>query len=283
VVKRILLIDAGSAKAINRLLTSAGYEVATAADEESGLALAVGSNPDLVILAIRMPIDEGLSVAKHLRERAPAVPMMFVSASKEPRLREAATSLHVVGFVEKPYDPSELLPAVSQALQAASLSVTAESPLRKLPSPAQGIKTSTGDAPASGPSFAAPPPEAAAKKILILLVEDDRKIALALSVRLRHAGLEVMVAYDATTGLTAALKERPDLVLADIGLPGGSGLKLMERLRSLSRSLTPVVFVTASRKPGLREEAMALGASGFLEKPFEAEELIATIQQALGL
>ena len=272
-MKKILIIDTGVAHALTRLLTTEGHDVVTATDEESGLTLAVESNPDLVILTIRTPVEEGLSIAKRLQERAPAVPVLFVSASKEPQLREAATTLGAVGFVEKPYDPAELLPAVTQAL--------AESALRKLKSTAHGVKTGAGDSPKSGSGLTRPPSKIAGKKIL--LVEDDRKIAMALGVRLQHAGVEVLVAHDAPAGLATALKERPDLVLLDIGLPGGGGLKLIEQLHSMGRSMTPVIFLTASRRPGLQEEAMALGASGFLEKPFEAEELIAAIEHALGM
>ena len=271
-MRKILIIDAGIAHALTRLLTAEGHDVVTATDEEAGLTLAVEGNPDLVILTIRTPIEEGLSIAKRLHEQAPAVPVMFVSASKEPRLKEAVTTLGAVGFVERPYDPAELLPAVTHAL--------AESALRKLQPSAHGIKTGVGDSAVSGSDSVKPPSKIAGKRIL--LVEDDRKIAMALGVRLRHAGVEVSVAHDAPAGLATALKERPDLVLLDIGLPGGSGLKLIEQLHALGRSMTPVIFVTASRRPGLREEAMALGASGFLEKPFEAEELIAAIAQALG-
>ena len=272
-MRKILVIDTGIAHALTRLLTAEGHEIVTATDEESGLTLAAEGNPDLVILTIRTPVEEGLSIAKRLQERAPAVPVLFVSANKEPQLREAAMALGAVGFVEKPYDPAELLPAVTQAL--------AESALRKLQPAGHGVKTGVGNSPKSGSAAATRPSKITGKKIL--LVEDDRKIAMALGVRLRHAGVEVLVAYDAPAGLATALKERPDLVLLDIGLPGGSGLKLIEQLHSMGRGLTPVIFVTASRRPGLREEAMALGASGFLEKPFEAEELIAAIEHALGM
>jgi DNA-binding response OmpR family regulator len=115
----------------------------------------------------------------------------------------------------------------------------------------------------------------------ILIVEDDRKIAMALALRLRAAGQDVLSAYDALTGLNSAIKNRPDLVLLDIGLPAGSGLLVAEMIQTLAPKFTPIIFLTASRQPGLREKALALGAAGFLEKPFEADELMAAIQNAL--
>ena len=114
-----------------------------------------------------------------------------------------------------------------------------------------------------------------------MIVEDDRKIAMALTLRLRAGGEEVLLAYDAMTGLDSAIKNQPDLVLLDIGLPAGSGLVVAERIQIMLPKLTPIIFLTASRQPGLREKVMALGAAGFMEKPFEADELIAAIQNAL--
>ena len=104
---------------------------------------------------------------------------------------------------------------------------------------------------------------------------------MALTLRLRAGGEEVLLAYDAMTGLDSAIKNQPDLVLLDIGLPSGSGLVVAESIQKLACKHTPIMFLTASRQPGLRDKAMALGAAGFLEKPFEAGELMAAIQNAL--
>ena len=78
-----------------------------------------------------------------------------------------------------------------------------------------------------------------------------------------------------------ALKTLPDLVLLDIGLPCGNGLVVAERIQHLLPKYAPIIFLTASRQQGLRHKAMALGAVGFLEKPYEAAELMAAIQSAL--
>jgi two-component system response regulator AdeR len=116
----------------------------------------------------------------------------------------------------------------------------------------------------------------------ILIVEDDRNIAAALEVRLESEGYEVAVAGDAITGVNSALKFRPDLVLLDISLPAGSGFNVAEKLRRLRATITPFIFLTASKQPGLREKAKELGAAGFFEKPYEGEELLAAIRHAFG-
>lgn len=116
----------------------------------------------------------------------------------------------------------------------------------------------------------------------ILLVEDDEKIVKALTVRLKSQGYEVVPAFDAVMATAKAIEHHPDLILLDISMPGGNGFTVAERLHDSSITADiPIIFLTASKEPGLRERAKELGAVAFLEKPFEAQELIAVIQHAL--
>ncbi len=117
----------------------------------------------------------------------------------------------------------------------------------------------------------------------ILVVEDDKNIAMAMTVRLKSAGYEVKTAYDAMTGLMAARKEQPDLMLLDISMPAGGGFSIAERAQNLSDTVgTPVIFVTASSETGLRERAEELGAVAFLQKPVESDQLLRCVRSALG-
>lgn len=109
----------------------------------------------------------------------------------------------------------------------------------------------------------------------ILLVEDDRKLAMAMSIRLKASGFSYVVSGDAISAVSQAVREKPDLAIIDINLPGGDGFVVAERLLSLGEtSHVPFVFITASKQEGLRERARSLGALGFLEKPFDAMKLI---------
>lgn len=117
----------------------------------------------------------------------------------------------------------------------------------------------------------------------ILVVEDDRKIAKALSVRLRSLGYEVGFAYDANMALTHARDTSPDMVIIDINLPAGNGFQVAESLKQEPEtSNTPFMFITASRKAGLRGQAMKIGAKSYLEKPFLASDLVSSIEGAIG-
>ena len=116
----------------------------------------------------------------------------------------------------------------------------------------------------------------------ILIVEDDENIALALATRLKSAGYETLMAYDALAGVEAAIRTKPDLVLLDISMPAGSGFTVAERMQALMPTRTPFIFLTASKLPGLPEKARDLGASAFFQKPYKSEALLPAIQRALG-
>jgi DNA-binding response OmpR family regulator len=115
----------------------------------------------------------------------------------------------------------------------------------------------------------------------ILVIEDDPHIARALVVRLEASHYEVDVANDVTLGLNLLVRNQPDLVLLDILLPSGNGFTLIERARELAQPFPPIIVMTASKAPGLREKAGQLKAAAFFEKPFEAEVLLAAMRTAL--
>lgn len=116
----------------------------------------------------------------------------------------------------------------------------------------------------------------------VLMVEDDAKVSLALGIRLKSMGYEVHTAADAVSAVSQARKCSPDVILIDINLPGGDGFVVAQRLKTLVQtSATPVIFITASKKAGLKERARELGAVAFLEKPFTATEMADAIEMSL--
>ncbi len=118
----------------------------------------------------------------------------------------------------------------------------------------------------------------------ILIVEDDKKIALSLSVRLRAEGHTPVVAHDAIMAISVALRERPDLAILDISMPGGNGFQVADRIQSnVHLTGIPMVFITASRHQGIRERAEEAGASAFFEKPYDIVALLDCIRELLGI
>ena len=116
----------------------------------------------------------------------------------------------------------------------------------------------------------------------VLLIDDDNIFLLSIGVRLKAMGYTVCTAKDAASAITVVRKTSPDVIVLDVSLPAGDGFLVAERLQSLIASaVTPIIFVTASEKPGLRERAMKLGAVAFLSKPFDALKLADAIESAL--
>jgi two-component system sensor histidine kinase/response regulator len=116
----------------------------------------------------------------------------------------------------------------------------------------------------------------------VLLVDDDNIFLLTIGVRLKSMGYTVCTAKDAANAITVVRKTSPDVIVLDVSLPAGDGFLVAERLQNLvSSAATPIIFVTASEKPGLRERAMKLGAVAFLAKPFGATTLADAIESAL--
>jgi DNA-binding response OmpR family regulator len=115
----------------------------------------------------------------------------------------------------------------------------------------------------------------------ILVVDDDPNIITALTVRLQAARYEVLSAPDGFKGLKEAVTSPPNLILLDVCLPAVIGFAVAQRLQELGLERIPVIFITASKKKGLRAAAKCLGAAGYLEKPYEAQELLALIAQVL--
>ena len=117
----------------------------------------------------------------------------------------------------------------------------------------------------------------------ILVVEDDATLRLALQIRLKANDYAVFQAPDAVTCLTSAQRVRPDLILLDLGLPGGDGYVVMQRLKTnLNLSDIPIVVVSARDREANEDRSLVAGAEAFLQKPVENDLLLATIRQVLG-
>jgi len=117
----------------------------------------------------------------------------------------------------------------------------------------------------------------------VLIVDDDADMRRGLSARLKANHYDIVFGVDAISAVSVALKERPDLILLDIGLPGGDGFLVMQRLQNLAPLIGVPIIIVSAREPSTHEErAIAAGAQGYLQKPVDIEGLLSAMATALG-
>ncbi len=121
----------------------------------------------------------------------------------------------------------------------------------------------------------------AKKKILI--IDDDQDLRAALNIRLRANGYDTSFAADAMTAVAEARRFKPDLVLLDLGLPGGDGFVVMQRLSAIpALAVIPVIVLSARDKDSNENRAAMAGAVAYLQKPYDDQTLLVEVKSALG-
>lgn len=117
---------------------------------------------------------------------------------------------------------------------------------------------------------------------LILIVEDNEKNMKLVRDILQAKGYRTLEAGTAEDGVALARAHNPDLVLMDIQLPGMNGMQALKVLRAdPSTAAIPVVAITASVMTQDRQQIMDTGFDGFIEKPINLREFLATVQAAV--
>lgn len=116
----------------------------------------------------------------------------------------------------------------------------------------------------------------------ILVVDDDPDLVRALRLRLRANDYQIATASDGYTAIASAQKEKPDLIILDLGLPAGDGFVVLERLQNSDTLAGVPVIVLSARDPQSNEEkALKAGASAYFQKPADNDELLNSIRVSL--
>jgi DNA-binding response OmpR family regulator len=117
----------------------------------------------------------------------------------------------------------------------------------------------------------------------ILIIEDDADVRLGYSVLLKAHHYDTYFAADSLSAVSEGRKQQPDLIILDLGLPGGDGFIVLERFRGMANlAVVPVIVVSARDVRANKERALAAGARAFLQKPWNDDELLAIIARLLG-
>ena len=117
----------------------------------------------------------------------------------------------------------------------------------------------------------------------ILAVDDSASMRQMVAFTLKAAGHEVTEAEDGQAAFDIAQGKSFDAVVADVNMPRMDGITLIKSLRGLdSYKFTPLLMLTTEAGMDKKQEGKAAGATGWIVKPFEPDQLVATLQRVLG-
>ena len=116
----------------------------------------------------------------------------------------------------------------------------------------------------------------------ILIVDDEAELVKAVQIRLDQAGYEVLVAGDGREGFDVARREKPDLIILDLMLPGMDGYEVYGLLKADTRySKIPIIMFTARAQESDKKMGEEVGADAYITKPFDHQALLKKIKELL--
>ena len=117
----------------------------------------------------------------------------------------------------------------------------------------------------------------------ILAVDDSPSVRQMVKLTLSGAGYDIVEAGDGAEGLSKARASTLDMVVTDLNMPVMNGLGLIRELRKLPAYRgVPILFLTTESDPEMKQQAKAAGATGWITKPFQQDQLVAIVKKVLG-
>ncbi|MBI4471213.1 MAG: response regulator transcription factor, partial [Acidobacteria bacterium] len=226
------------------LLRAEGYQVSAASDAITAIIVAKQADPDLVILDLGLPGGDGFKVFDQLKAYKPSAPIpVIVLTARDPELNQQRAA--AAGAVAFLQKP----PDYEELLSTIRAHIgRVRSPLKK-----------------------------------ILIIEDDPDTQKGLATLLKAEGFLTNVVWYADAALPVVSRENPNIILLDLGLPGGGGFMVLERLKTHpTLNGIPVIVISASDPEVTKPKVLQAGAEAFFQKPADFEELLKAIRKALG-
>ncbi len=260
VFQRALIIDEDDAEieTLQHYLCELDITVQVCTQPEEILPFVLQTAPHVIFLNLLLAEALGWQVLTQLKlePRTQAIPVIVISKRDT---RAQGLSLGAAEFLAKPVSREQLQWVLSK--------VAFEWPAR--------VAQRTANLEAVHAPVGEPP--------RILLVEDSESNINTLFDYLMARQYRVQVARNGHDALQHAQKEKPDLILMDIRLPGENGLEIMRRIKRQEDWRTvPIIALTALAMPGDRERCFAAGANDYLSKPVSMRDLVEAIERQLG-
>jgi type II secretory ATPase GspE/PulE/Tfp pilus assembly ATPase PilB-like protein/CheY-like chemotaxis protein len=214
----------------------------------------------------RIAIHEVLAVTEEMRD-------LISSRAAEHVIKKAAKRAGMRTMYEDGIEKAaQGLTTLDEVLRVVSRDATdraADTPLPETPIAA---------APGGDPSD----PDPATVRLRVLVVEDSPTIVSVVKYFLELEGFDVLVAEDGLVGLEMALRERPDVIVSDVHMPGMGGVAMVKALRADARmSRVRIIMLTSETSVESETEGLAAGADDFISKPVEPRRLAARVKALL--
>jgi len=116
----------------------------------------------------------------------------------------------------------------------------------------------------------------------ILAVDDSATIRQMVAFALQGSGYEVLAAVDGADALKQIAARHMDMIITDLNMPGMDGIELIRQVRGLAAyKFVPILLLTTESAPEKKQEGKAAGATGWIVKPFDPPQLVATVQKVM--
>ncbi|MBI5583563.1 MAG: diguanylate cyclase, partial [Deltaproteobacteria bacterium] len=258
-------------KLLRGMLGSEEYEIIEAVDGQQAVELAAAAAPDLILMDIMLPLLDGFEATRRIKRdpRTARIPLIQITALDSPEDKIQGLESGADEFLNRPVNVHELIARVRSLLRLKRYQ-------DQIATRQQSRDLSPWSAEARGPA------EAQEAKPVILLVEDDEKDAFLLRSHLEGGAYRIEWERDGAAALERIHREKIDLLLLDVLLPGPDGFEICRRLKELSpfRDIQ-VVLITCLQDLESKIQGVELGADDYLMKPVNGRELIARINMLL--
>jgi FixJ family two-component response regulator len=241
--------DVSVRKGLERLIRSLGWKTETFASAQEFLDRPRTEWPSCLVLDLQLPGLSGLDLQKRMADAGLETPIVFLTGHGDVPASVQAMKAGAVEFLTKPVKEEELSKAIQEALE-------------------RDRRVREGH------------PELRDSGAIIAIVDDDSSAREGLGHLIRSVGLRAETFASAQEFLDRLRGERPSCLVLDLELPGLSGLDLQKRMAELELEI-PIVFVTGHANIPASVQAIKAGAVEFLTKPFEEQELLKAIREAI--
>ncbi len=274
---KILSVDDSKAvrKLLARMFRPFDCELCEAANGEEGLAVAAREMPDLIILDYNMPVMDGVSMLRRMRENTDLrrTPVIMLTAELSAENIAIVARLGVRDYVTKPFSEELLLAKAARAvpLVARPTQDGKPDPQSETASDAQGPVSSEKSQSATELAKKTPEPSASAlQRASVLVVDDSSTMRMSLIRALNELGFDnIKEAKNGRQALELVLKEFFDLMLLDMEMPEMNGMEVLLALKNNPQlGGLPVIVISAADQIENAVKCIGAGAEDYLPKPF---------------